>query len=154
MGAWKGTALVGKKVPKKSAKEQDFEFTMKEQLPPHLPDGEYQVEFLRHEERTQWKAKKLLLYFKIVSFGKFHGVELFMSCQIPQKKWGSGSKFIRAWALATGRLPDRFDRVSTKVFRGKIFNAEVRTVTKDSAQKDIPAAAQYSIISNLISLEQ
>ena len=127
---------------------------MKDQLSPHLPDDEYQVQFVRDEERTQWKAKKILLYFKIVSFGEFHGVELFMSCQIPQKKWGSGSKFIRAWALATGRLPNRLDRVSTNVFRGKIFNAQVRTVTKDSAQKDIPAAAHYSIIDHLISLEQ
>ncbi len=127
---------------------------MKEQLPPRLPDGEYQVEFLRHEERTQWKAKKLLLYFQIAAFSEFHEVELFMSCQLPQKKWGIGSKFIRAWALATGRLPNRLDRVSTNVFRGKIFTAAVRTVTKDCAQKDIPAAAQYSVISHLISLEQ
>ena len=143
-----------KKLPKNSAKEQDFAFTMKEQLPPRLPDDEYQVQFVRDEERTQWKAKKLLLYFKIVSFGEFHGVELFMSCPIPQKKWGSASKFIRAWAIATGMLPKRFDRVSTNVFRGKIFNVQVRTVTKDSAQKDIPVAAQYSIIDHLISLEQ
>ena len=127
---------------------------MKDQLAPHLPDGEYLVQFLRYEERTQWRAKKLILWFQICSLGEFQGMKLFMSCQIPEKKWGSGSKFIRAWALATGRLPDRFDRVSTKAFRGKIFNAEVRTVTKDSAQKDIPMAAQYSIISNLISLEQ
>lgn len=127
---------------------------MKDQLPPYLPPDEYLVEFVRAEERTQWKAKKLLLWFKIFPFKKNRGMELFMSCQIPQKKWGSGSKFIRAWAIATGRLPDRFDRVSTNVFRGKKFNAQVRTVTKDSAQKDIPAAAQYSIIDHLISLEQ
>jgi hypothetical protein len=143
-----------KKLPKNSATEQDFEFTMKDQISPRLPDGEYQVEFVRHEERTQWKAKKLLLWFKIFLGNKFQGVELFMSCQIPQKKWGSGSKFIRAWAIATGKLPKRFDRVSTNVFRGKIFNVQVRTVTKDSAQKEIPAAAQYSIIDHLISLEQ
>jgi hypothetical protein len=146
--------LVKNKITKNGAKKQDFEFTMKDQLQPHLPEGEYLVEFLRHEERTQWKAKKLLLWFKIFLGNKFQGVELFMSCPIPQKKWGSGSKFIRAWALATGKLPDRFDRVSTKVFRGKIFNAQVRTVTKDSAQNDIPAAAQYSIIDHLISVEQ
>ena len=127
---------------------------MKEQLSPRIPDDEYLVEFVRHEERTQWKAKKLLLWFKIFLGNKFQGVELFMSCQIPQKKWGSGSKFIRAFALATGGLPKRFDRVSTNVFRRKIFNVQVRTVTKDSAQKDIPAAAQYSIIDHLISLEQ
>ena len=127
---------------------------MKDQLPLHLPDGEYMVEFLRHEERTQFKAKKLLLYFQIAAFGEFHGVQLFMSCPIPEKKWGSGSKYLRAWALATGRLPDRFDRVSTNVFRGKIFTAAVRTVTKDWAQKDIPAAAHYSKIDHLISLEQ
>jgi hypothetical protein len=40
------------------------------------------------------------------------------------------------------------------VFREKIFNVQVRTVTKDSAQNDIPAAAQYSIIDHLISVEQ
>ena len=139
---------------KNSPKEQDFEFMMKDQLPQRLPEGEYLVEFLRDEERTQWKTKKLLLYFKISAFSQFQGVELFMSCPIPEKKWGSGSKFIRAWALATGKLPDRFDRVSTNAFRRKIFNAEVRTVTKDAAQKDIPVAAQYSKIAHLISLEQ
>jgi hypothetical protein len=147
--------LAKKKIPKNTGKAQDdFEFTMKEQLPQKLPDGEYLVEFLRHEERTQFKAKKLLLWFRTVTFGEFHGMELFMSCPLPEKKWGNGSKFIRAWALATGKLPDRFDRVSTNVFRGKIFKAAVRTVTKDSAQKDIPAAAYYSIIDHLISVEQ
>ena len=144
-----------KKQSPRATDQEDFEFELKEQLPPKIPEGEYQVEFLRKEVRTLWKAQKLILWFRILDFGEINGVQIFMACSMPEgNKWGPGYKFLRAYALATGRLPDRFDRVSTKVFRGKIFIAEVRTVTKNSQQKDIPPAAQYSIISNLTSVEQ
>ncbi|MCA9452551.1 MAG: hypothetical protein KC584_07985 [Nitrospira sp.] len=135
-------------VNKKSA---DVEFEGIQAVAQKILEGVYELQFLKAERRELW-VPKLFLWFRVISFGEFHGAELFMCCPIPKNnKWGVGTKFIRSWAIAAGRLPDRFDRVSTKIFYEKVFSAQVRTVVVDYNQQKLPEGAQYSVVDRLIS---
>lgn len=60
---------------------------------------------------------------------------------------------IAAYAVATGGLPRRRDRISTKVFRNKSFTFAVRTVTHDSRGDERQPADHYSVIDRLISCD-
>lgn len=132
---------------------EDLIFTMESAPPAKIPEGLYHVSFLRAEKKTMWNTQKLLMSFVVEELGEWHGVQLFLSCPIPPKnKFSAGSKFLRLWTLANGAKPDRYDRMSTNVFKQKIFVAKVETVTKDWKQQPIPEVAQYSKIDTLLSL--
>lgn len=131
---------------------QDLEFGGDAEIPPLIPDGEYEVIFLRAEKKERlWGGTKVFLHFQIVDSGEYQGQELYMACNVKREgKWGVSSKYFQAWVLAAGRKPDRVDRMSTKVFQGKVFLAKVRTVTKDSKNLPRPLLLQYSIIEDLV----
>ncbi|MGD9851729.1 MAG: hypothetical protein AB7T38_10705 [Nitrospirales bacterium] len=120
-------------------------------LPPLIPPGRFEVQFLKAEKRGFYKRQKLILRFQILSPGPNHGVQLYLVCDVTKRKqWHPSSKFLQTWVLAAGRKPDRFDRMSTNVFKGKIFLAEVRTVTKNAQGWERPPDLQYSVIKGLI----
>lgn len=132
----------------------DLEFDCAAGSPPIIPAGEYNVTFLRAEKKYLWGHEKIFLHFQIMDFGEFQGVELYMACNAPKKakkgKLATSNKYYQAWVVAAGRRPDRYDRMSTKEFRGKVFLAKVRTVTKNSKNLPLPPLLQYSVIDDLI----
>jgi hypothetical protein len=108
---------------------EDIEFEFDAELPPLVPPGDnYTVAFRRAERRWLWgKRVKLFMRFQIVAPAQFAGLPLLMFCNVPPGgKWGVGFKFFRAWCLASGYRPQRKDRLSTSVFRGKYFGHESR----------------------------
>lgn len=144
---------IGKKPHKQTAHpDQDLEFGGDAEIPPLIPDGKYEVIFLRAEKKERlWGGTKVFLHFQIVDSGEYQGKELYMACNVKREgKWGVSSKYFQAWVLAAGRKPKRFDRMGTSVFRGKVFLAQVRTVTKNSKNLPRPLLLQYSIIENLV----
>ena len=137
---------------KKPADEQDIEITLKEVMAPFLPPGVYTVGFKRGENRFMWKREIIILWFAICDEGDWFGRELFMSCSVPKDgRWTLNFKFVRNWMLAAGRRPDRLDRLSTKVFRGKWFQAKVKTVLKTAKGEQLIDHARYSVIDELTS---
>jgi len=121
-------------------------------IQPLIEPGLYEMQFIKHETRFLYGARKLSLHFKIIESGSHCGQILWLNCEMPTDgKLKTGSKLFRLLCLANGgQRPDRFDRISTKVFRGKVFKGKVVTVTKDWQQQPIPTAAQYSVILTLI----
>ena len=123
--------------------------------PPLIPEGDYEVGFVRPEETHLWGRKKLFLHFQTVETGDYHGTVLFMSMNLPTHgRLSRSSKFFQSWVLAAGKEPNRLDRMSTRIFRGKIFLARVRTVTtfihaSRKVKKREPTTF-YSIIDHLI----
>ena len=111
--------------------------------------------FIHAQKRWLWgKRVKLFMTFEIVSPLEHLGIRLFMCCNIPEKKkWTIGYKFFRLWTLAAGRRPERRDRLSTSVFRGKYFIGRVRTVERSSKDTERPEGARYSILDELLSIE-
>jgi len=59
-------------------------------------------------------------------------------------------KYYQAWVLAAERRPVRLDRMTTQVFRGKLFLAQVRTVDKNAKNVPRHPLLHYSIIDDLL----
>ena len=128
----------------------DIEFEFNSELPPLIPDGEYEVSFVR-AERGWMGQEKLYLWFTITTPGEFLRTNLVMSCNVPPKgKWRLSHKYYRTWVLAAGRRPVRRDRISTAVLRNKIFRARIANVTTTSKNTRRTPAMQYSKIDELL----
>jgi hypothetical protein len=134
--------------------DQDLEFDCDTQSYPLIPEGKYEVAFLRAEKKWLWGGQKVFLHFQIVESGEFQGEELYMACNAPKKskrgKVPTSCKYYQAWVLAAGRRPDRYDRMSTNVFRGKVFLAKVRTPPNNAKNVARLPLLQHSIIDDLL----
>jgi hypothetical protein len=125
---------------------------------PHLiPAGDYEVGYVRAEKKAHlWGGReKLFIHFKITQPGEHLGKVLFMSVNLPVNgRFSISSKYLQQWSLAAGKQPKRHDRLSTRVFRGKVFLAQVRTVTisahsSGKIQKR-DSASFYSVVDHLL----
>jgi hypothetical protein len=133
----------------------DLDFLFNGEIPPRLPEGEYEVAFVgANKKRMFGSGERMFLWFRIVTLGEWYETELYMTCAVPVtgRDWGPSHKFMQAWMLASGHSPKRRDRMSTTVFRNKLFRAKVRTVTRDARQKLRPPERQYSVIDELLEL--
>lgn len=137
--------------------DKDVEIVCNSDRPPLIPDGMYEMGFVRAEEKAHlWGGRrKIFLHFKIVQQGEHFGKTLFMSANLPGNgRFSISSKFLQQWCLAAGKQSFRHDRLSTRVFRGKVFLGKVRTV-KDfvdcsgKIQKRDPASF-YSVVDQLL----
>lgn len=136
----------------KKSDEQDIEFSNAGLFPSLVPDGDqYQVSFVRAERGYVCGDEKVFLHFKLQTPGPWFGETFFMSCKVARGgKWTPGSKFFTQWVLANGKQPMRHDRMSTKVFRNKIFRARFVTVKSTVDQKDRDQTLRYSVIKELL----
>ena len=131
---------------------EELSFDLPISLRPCIPAGVYEAIFVRAEQKKMWTKTKLFLWFQIITSGDYHGVQLYLVCNLPQIITNS-SKYCRTWAKAKGRQPDRRDRMTTNVFRGKAFQVLVRTVTTTSKQRELPPQSHYSVIEEIIQKE-
>lgn len=135
------------------ADSDDIEFDNKSQIPSAIPDGDqYEVVFVRYDQHHLWTQKKLFLWFVLQTHGPWFGEQFYMVCTVADKgKWRPSSKYWRNWVLANGKQPNRDDRLSTKVFRNKVFRARFRKVVKTSKPNIVrPPELQYSVIDELL----
>ena len=132
-------------------KRQDVEFPCNTEIPPAIPDGDYEMKFVGAEESHQWNSDKIFLWFEMLTPGEWQGKEFFMACNARKDgKWGSSHKYMRTWTLANGERPRRRDRMSTRVFRDKVFRARMRTVGQDANKQPLAPAQQYSVVGELL----
>lgn len=120
-------------------------------IPPAIPNGDqYELVFLRAEQSKQYGGR-IYLWFQMVTPGEWDGLQFWMCCKVVQKgKWTASCKYWLVWVLAAGRRPTRTDRMSTAVFRNKVFRARMRIVLKDSKQIVRTPAQQYSVVDSLL----
>jgi hypothetical protein len=132
--------------------KEDLCFPCNSDIPPPIPNGDkYELTFLRAEQRCQWGQQKVFMWFQMQTPGEWLGQEFYMACNIaPKGRWTASCKFWKSWVLAAGRRPTRADRMSTRIFRNKIFRARMRKVLKTAKQTDRIPAQQYSIIDELL----
>ena len=131
---------------------------------PLVPPGEYDVVLGGKKPHFMnfLKGKRLITYWLIQDLtSEYHGTEMIMGFECPKKgkSWGALSKMAQCYRIATGHDPDRFDvgRVSTSVFKKKLFRAQVVTVTKGNAPKGRKQVERsprnyYSVIDTLVAL--
>jgi hypothetical protein len=129
----------------------DLDLPCHTEIPPAVPEGQYDVKFVGAEQSHQWKSDKLFLWFQMLTPGEWQGKEFFMACNWRKDgKWGPSHKFMRVWSLANGGPPKRRGRMNTRVFCDKVFRARMRTVTKDADKHARTPAQQYSLIDDLL----
>jgi hypothetical protein len=131
---------------------EDVEFPVNGEIPPAISDGEdYQLIFLRAESGGYRGRLKVYLRFQMISPGESFGQEFYMACNVaPKGKWTASYKFWEAWVLAAGKRPTRTDRMSTAIFRNKVFRARMRMVRKKANQTDRTPAQRYSVVDELL----
>ena len=130
---------------------EDIDLGAVDALPPLIPDGAYEVGFVRAVKPfSVFKEQRVLLYFKIVTPGEHAGKELFMAMRVSprngRKSMAASSKMAQMCAVAAGRSTVRHDRLSTKVFAGKYFMANVYTVKTNWRKRLHPEVCRYSAI--------
>lgn len=125
-------------------------------VPALVPDATYQMGFVRAETGKFKNRERWFLWFQIVTPGDYFGTELYHSCPYPKKggkHFGLSSNLVAAATIALGQRPKRRDRITTRIFEGKVFLANTRTVTLDQDGKQRHAGDHYSVIEKLLSLE-
>ena len=132
--------------------DEDLSFAINGYIPPAIPDGDlYQVVFERAEKKSQWGREKIFLWFRLMTPGDWLDEKFYMVCTVPPNcRWTPSCKYWRAWVLAAGTRPNRRDRMSTAVFRNKIFRARLRKVLKNAKQITRTPAQQYSVVDGLL----
>jgi len=132
--------------------DEDLSFADNSNIPPAIPNGDhYEVVFLRADKGHQWGTTKLYLWFQMQTPGEWVGEYFYMACNVPPNgKFGSASKFWLAWVLSAGRRPNRADRMSTAIFKNKVFRVRMRKVLKTAKQIDRTPAQQYSVVDELL----
>ena len=134
-----------------AADEKDIEPNCQVDVPKLVPAGDYEVSFVRVEEKKLWGRSRAFLHFRVIQPGEHFGVLLFMAVTLPANgRFSMSSKYLQQWSLAAGKRPSRHDRLTTRVFRNKIFLARVRTVTQDHDSKEREATWHYSVIDKLV----
>jgi len=133
---------------------EDISFPNHNDIPPAIPNGDqYEAVGVRAEQSRQWGKLKIFLWFQMLTPGEWIGREFFMACNVPPKgKWTASCKFWLAWVLAAGRRPNRADRMSPAIFKGKVFRVRMRTVLKTAKQTHRTPAQQYSVVDELLEL--
>ena len=137
--------------------DKDVEIVCNSDRPVLIPEGMYEMGFVRAEEKAHlWGSRrKIFLHFKVIQQGEHVGKPLFMSANLPSNgRFSISSKFLQQWCLAAGKSPNRHDRLSTSVFRGKVFLGLVRTVkdfvdSSGKMQKRDPTSF-YSVVDHLL----
>lgn len=133
--------------------EQDDGFVEK---PFCIPEEEYEVGFLRREEKWLFGRMKIFLCFEILTSGDYHGEELYKPYNKPKKgkngRIPTSSTYYRDCLWVAQGKSIRWDRSNCDLFRGKRFLVKVRTVTTDYRGKPQPEIYHYSIIDCLIKL--
>ena len=135
--------------------KKDVEFDCQVDGPALVPDSVYEFYFIRAEQTRLWTRQKVFLWFKIITSGDHFGKRLYFVANAPLKDhMAMSSRYWQAWTLAAGRRPKRRDKLSTSVFRKKVFLGRTRMVKK-KVDKDGKHSArapeqQYSVIDELI----
>ena len=134
------------------ASSGDLEFPCNGYIPPAIPDGDhYEAVFVRGEEKRLWGQLKVFLWFRLMTAGEWLNHDFWMACNVPPKgHWTPSYKLWRAWVLAAGRRPRRAGRMSTSVFRNKVFRVRLRKVLKTAKQIARTPEQQYSVIDELL----
>ncbi len=132
----------------------DVVFECDSDIPPSIPDGDhYEVVFAKAEKRRMWGQEKLFLWFQMFTQGECVGQRFYMACNVVAKgRWTPSCKFWQAWVLASGHRPNRRDRMSTDVFKNKVFRVRIRKVVKTAKQLDRTPEQQYSVIDDLVAV--
>ena len=146
--------------------KDDGYFSIEGGLPPCIPDGRYEAVFEKYTKARPYgdRKPKIAIWFEITSsedaigvvLPKYYNVELVEDSERRKNDFKGGghcSQFVRDYLRLFGK-PARLNRIPMNVFRNKVFSIFVRTVKTDSRKQELPEAAYYSVVDQIIQIEE
>lgn len=127
------------------------EFICADDYRPHIPDGSYIAQCIKHEKSWAYGTSlKLYLKFRITE-GEYMGTELFMPFNMPTDgKIKPGRKYYKTWVHVNGdRPPSRNTVMSPRLFKNKIFKIKTRTTIPKDNNKDMHENFKYSVVDRI-----
>ena len=140
---------------------RDNEISICGEQPPLIKPGIYSAVYIKRDLRTlHGKTGKIVAKFKIITPGDYFETILYRywNAKSINKHQGTfqvgwKSAFVREYVTLFGEIK-KLSHISMALFKGKVFKVEVSTVKHGSYnRKPIPEAVQYSVISEVTSLE-
>jgi hypothetical protein len=124
------------------------------------PD-DYTARVIDADVKKLFDSMRLVLLFELIECPEVGTVLRFIA-ELPTSASGKGrhkrialkldvgphSRYARAWAVANGGPPARFDRMKIGVFRDGVFRVRVRDVATDRRQRKL--ARPYSIVDEIL----
>ncbi len=136
---------------KKKSKTVELELVPKDNPFPHIPEGEYEAEYVKAEKKPYLGSEnKLYVHYRIID-GKYQGTTLFVVYNFKYTSFPRGSKYYTDWSIANGGLPTRSDKMSPNIFKNKVLLVKVRDVEPkydDGTPK--PEMFHYSVVDRII----
>ncbi len=122
---------------------------------PLIPPGIYDARGVKGEVHHSLGGRlKFFLTLELIG-GPHDGLQLRLISTLPRKGRGvsPSSKFYRSWVIANGgRRPTRRDRMSSAIFRDRLFSVRVETVTRDHLGRALLPEHRYSVVTELLPL--
>src|SRR5690554_837537 len=110
------------------------------------------------------RSQKVVMWFRVLEMGQAFGKVIPRYYNVkrlttkPKRNGGfaagRSSDLVREYCLIHNKRPTRLDRVSLCHYQGVIVKGRVDTVSRDSRQSALPEAARYSVVKELVGLEQ
>ena len=128
-----------------------------------VEQGIYELKYLAHETFHAFKAGKLRVDFKIISFGPEFGkvVSRFYNVKLkgPAKtrgRFAAGwqSECMREYVNLLNERPERNDRLNWSKLKDKIVVGAVRDVDVDYKQRSKHALLRNSVVGELVGLKE
>lgn len=135
------------------------------ELLPFVPAGVYSLVYIAHETHKFFnRSCKAVFWFRITDYGEHFGKVIpryYNVKRLVGKPGRSGqfvpgrsSDFLREFCrVSTARIV-RLDRLPLTDFQRVQIRARVRVVSQDAKQRELPDALRYSVVDELIGLEQ
>ena len=127
---------------------------------PLVPEGDYTASFLHHEtnDKAFGGAKKVYLRFRILDFGEHFEKEVYRAFNVkgligkPGKngRFSLGKRSDLYFQLMKISPNVRADRPSLNRLQNVELKIRVRTVTRDSKQRDLPKQMHYSVVDEIL----
>lgn len=134
-----------------------------DELRPIVPDGVYRLGYVEHVTGIYFKQPKVCFRFRILDYGQHNGVVLERFYNVariigkPQKFGGfkpaRNGHFLNEFVTCFDAHISRLDRLPLSLFERHILKGVVRTTDKDSTQRKRPKALRYSVIEQLIGVD-
>jgi len=134
-----------------TSNNDEVDFHIKEDEPPLIPDGYYNVVYSRHSI-GRFYGLKLYVWFKIADQGEYFEVEVYRAYNL-YKPLPRGSDLFKDLAKIKGSRVRKGARLSLSGFKNKVLKVRTRTVKLDRRQDTLPDHLQYSVIDMIVSVE-
>jgi hypothetical protein len=118
-----------------------------------LPDGNYEVQHISHNDGfVMGRSRKLFVIFKILETGEHYDKTIMLIYNIPfDKRPSPSSKYYKDWFFLNDyKKPSRNTKLSPNIFKNKRLLIKTRTSKPKRYGKEMPKDFWYSVVEEIV----